>query len=238
MSSICGRSPVDSGVREELVALLRDHEAMVHLYDGARKGGHGLDDARDLVHGVINDIYIGNLACDLTALTLSEHVLECARRERWRRTRERATFAPLWELSEDDTPAVDPPNVAVAFELRADPADVPALLARVRRDGADDRDLLLVLDAYERGTLRKAQVLRATGLSAARYHNAQRRLRRLAVAAVASLDSGPVVDMAQAGTAAAAPTEGPRAALRAALGLRWPRAGAPALRRAASAAEP
>lgn len=238
MSSICGRSPVESGIRGELVALLRDPETMVHLYDGARKGGHGLDEARDLVHGVINDIYIGNLTCDRATVTLPDHVLECVRRERWRRTRERATLAPFWELTEDDTPAVDPPNVAAAFEPRADPAELPALLARVRRDGADDPDLLLVLDAYERGTLRKAQVLRATGLSAARYHNAQRRLRRLALAAVATLDCRSVVGMAAAGTAAAALAEGPRAALGAALGLLRPRAGVPASRRAASSAEP
>jgi hypothetical protein len=194
MSSNSGRSPGGSGVREEMGALLRDQDLMAHLYRSVEKGGLGFNEARDLVHDVIGDLFIGTLAYNPEAMTPQEYVLQCARRERWRRTRDQARLVPLWELTDDDTPALEPPSLAEVFEPRADPADLPALVAFVRRAGADDPDLLRLLTAFEdrasAGTaLRKAQVIRATKLSPARYHNAQRRLRRLAGVAVASLEA-------------------------------------------------
>jgi hypothetical protein len=217
------RPPVEPGVRKLLEALLCDREAMAYLYSTVEKGGLGVDEARDLVDGVINDTYIGTRAYDLKT-TPREYVLEQARRERWRQAKDRARFVPLGERADLDIPAIDLPSDVEPVEPGADPADLPALVAFVRRAGADDPDLLKVLAAYESRAyaglaLRKGPVVSVTRLSPTRYHNARRRLRRLARVAVAALDSGAaVVGIATEDATAAART------------LSYPSAPGPALR--------
>jgi hypothetical protein len=190
-STGCGSSG-SARVHEELVALLRDQEAMAHLVRGVAALGLSRHDALDLIHEVIGEMYMGDLPTPPEDVSLAVAVLASARRVHRRQTKARARErqVPLSEIREDETPSLDPWVEAAPAEGN-EGVDVAELLARIRHGARRDPDVLELLTANARGLVRGADVREATGLSAARHRNARRRRQRYAVAAMAEIAAGP-----------------------------------------------
>ncbi len=86
-------------------------------------------------------------------------------------------------LNQDDLDA----QVTGVLSAQREQADEAAIasrlsesLAHLRVLAAQDKAVLLIVEAYGNGSVERADVLRATGISSRTYHNARQRLVRLA----------------------------------------------------------
>ena len=169
--------PADREVVRVFCALVIDRQARDRLERAIASAARVCRiEARELGHEVIADTVVGEIPWE--GGDAFRHVVVWARRkvaaeERWRRL-------PLDALSDDDTPTVE---LEVAEGDDAPAADAGALVDRVRDAAQGDPEVLAVLDALARGVYRRREVIAAARLSGSAYHNAARRLRRLAVRA-------------------------------------------------------
>ena len=168
--------PADREVVRVFCALVIDRQARDRLDRAIAAAARVCRvEARELTQEVIADTVMGEIPWE--GGDAFRHVVVWARRkvaadERWRRL-------PLDALSDDDTPTVDPH----AADDDAPAADAGALVDRVRDAAQGDPDVLAVLDALAGGVYRRREVIAVARLSGSAYHNAARRLRRLAVRA-------------------------------------------------------
>jgi DNA-directed RNA polymerase specialized sigma24 family protein len=167
--------------RELLIRVTRYARRLaVGVTDLGGSGGDSLAD--DLVQEALLDTRTGVLRWDPAAASLELH-LTSRIRSRARDERRRAVAYPHVSLS---TPAKEE-GEGVSFMEEAEAAlsvqqEAEARAQRVRRRGAlkrligEDPDLRAILNAVEDGAKTKADILRATGLSARQYRNARDRL--------------------------------------------------------------
>jgi hypothetical protein len=86
-------------------------------------------------------------------------------------------------VNQDDIDAQVTDVLAAQREPKQDGATATQLsesLAQLRVLAAQDKAVLLIIEAYGNGYLEKADVMNVTGISARTYHNARQRLVRLA----------------------------------------------------------
>lgn len=136
---------------------------------------------REMVQDAIGDTFAGIVTWDPSRCPLALH-LKSVVRSRLSHDLERVEqFA---HVGMQDASESDVHNV---MEAQAKPAADPTLdeyvdefYARLRELAPDDEPVLVLLDANMAGFVERAQVCRATGMTKAAYHNAHRRLKRLA----------------------------------------------------------
>ncbi len=136
---------------------------------------------REMVQDAIGDTFVGIVAWDPSRCPLALH-LKSVVRSRLSHDLERVeqfSHVGMADASESDVHEV--------MEAQAKPAADPTLdryvdefYARLRELAKEDEPVLVLLDANMAGFIERAHVCRATGMTKAGYHNAHRRLKRLA----------------------------------------------------------
>jgi hypothetical protein len=134
---------------------------------------------REMIQDALGDTFAGVVTWDPTRCSLALH-LKSVIRSRLSHEFERAEqFAHI--------DVEDAAEVELHEQLAKQAASGGALQdyveefeRQLRELAADDAAVLALLDAYLAGVTERAQVCRTTGLTKAAYHNAHRRLKRLA----------------------------------------------------------
>jgi len=131
---------------------------------------------RELIQDALGDTFAGIVRWDPSRCPLSLH-LKTVIRSRLSHEYERAEqFAHITIGDADETKlARDAEPIDPGFDTYVDEFET-----RLRQLAADDPAVLAILDAYLEGITERAKVCRVTGLTKANYHNAHRRLKRLA----------------------------------------------------------
>ena len=127
---------------------------------------------RELIQDALGDTFAGIVRWDPSRYPLALH-LKMVIRSRLSHEYERAEqfmHSSLVDADELEARSLDP-----SFD-----AYVDEFAARLRHLAGDDDAVLAILDAYLDGITERAKICRATGLTKANYHNAHRRLKRLA----------------------------------------------------------
>lgn len=176
------KTPSDANaLRAAIDALLGDNEALGRLYRFAERTARlpsGSPLARAMIYDAVGDLLLGDDGCDAAATLearLRSAVRRCARPQ-LRSTRE-IQVVPL-DAAPDSALVIEPaPSDA---HIRPDAAE---LRTRIRAHARDDDAALQLLALYERGIVRRRDVLRA-GMDAWRYPAAKQRLTRYATAAL------------------------------------------------------
>jgi DNA-directed RNA polymerase specialized sigma24 family protein len=135
--------------------------------------------AADLVQDVIVDTLAGVLAWDPSRVDLKGHV-RGAIKSRSRHDYRRAERSPYQTLDVDD------PRIAaelVEHEARQERQELRrhavAIIEALRKLAANDREVLLLIEAYEGAVSKRAEVLELTGLTVRQYKAARERLTGL-----------------------------------------------------------
>lgn len=135
---------------------------------------------REMIQDALGDTFAGIVTWDPSRCSLALH-LKSVIRSRLSHELERAEqFA---HVGVDDAPEVD---VSAVMERSAKTTDpkldeyVEEFARRLRDLASDDEAVLALLESYLSGVTERAQICRATGMTKAAYHNAHRRLKRLA----------------------------------------------------------
>jgi DNA-directed RNA polymerase specialized sigma24 family protein len=135
--------------------------------------------AADLVQDVIVDTWAGVLAWDPARVDLKGHVRR-AIKSRSRHAYLRAKRRPHQTLDLDEPPIA---AEIVEHEARREREDLrrraTAIIEALRELAAGDREVLLLIEAYEAAVSKRAEVLELTGLTMRQYKAARERLTRL-----------------------------------------------------------
>jgi hypothetical protein len=166
-------------IRRAIDALLGDREALGRLYRLAERTARlppGASLARELVCDAMGDLLLGETGCD--AATAFDAQLRSAVRRRARQLLpgRRETQVVALDTAPDSALAVEPREADVA------PEDAE-LGGRIREQAREDEAALQLLALYERGIVRRRDVLRS-GMDAWCYHAARQRLARYATVAM------------------------------------------------------
>ena len=142
--------------------------------------------ARELVLDAVADTFTGVVAWDPNKAELAAHLC-CVIRSRTAHDIARATANTMRSLNDDATDETLERETSHAMAARNDSvADsdaverAAAVLEALRRRAHDDAEILRLLDAFETGAVDRKAVIAMTGMPAASYHNARRRLARIA----------------------------------------------------------
>lgn len=173
-----------NALRAATDALLDDSEALGRLYRLAERTAHlpvGSRLAFELVCDAVGDLILGDTAYD-PVQTLEAQLQTAVRRRAQQHLRgvRQARLIPLeaapssalvleteLDVTEDEHPELDPEEVAM----------------RIREHACNDEAALQLLALYERGIVRRRDVLRTSGMDPWRYHAAKQRLVGYATAA-------------------------------------------------------
>lgn len=135
---------------------------------------------REMIQDALGDTFAGIVAWDPARCSLALH-LKSVIRSRLSHDLERAEqFA---HVGVDDASEVE---VHEVLEARAKTTDgrldkyIDTFEQRLRELARDDDAVLALLDTYLAGITERAQICRTTGMTKGAYHNAHRRLKRLA----------------------------------------------------------
>jgi hypothetical protein len=161
--------------------------AMARLPMVARAGGRSdASYAEELVQDALGDTVLGELRWDPEERTLAQHLVRAVRfrtkdeATRAARFRHHALVSAADDESNDVHPIVEEASLAVEVpatrEQRAVAAEIMMVL---RRRAAGDERVLDLLDSFEDGATSRDDVMHLTGMSAAAYKNARRRLALL-----------------------------------------------------------
>jgi hypothetical protein len=143
--------------------------------------------ARELVLDALADTFAGVVTWDPQKAPLAAHLCrviggrsshDLARARAYNLVSLDDTMSPSSEAVEEETS-----NAMAAINDGSEPAhSEPAgtTLAELRRLAARDADVLLLLEALDGGAIERTEVLQITGMEPVDYHNARRRLMRLA----------------------------------------------------------
>lgn len=159
---------------------------------GLDKAGFAVDDyaARELVQDALHDTVTGVIHWDHTRKQLDAHLLDIlqVRTKRLRRKAERYRHLSLSAQSSDDASAQDEIDAALVEQAprRSVSSYAAEVMAELRELAASDELVLRMLDAFDQGASKRAEVIQTAKFSLVQYHNARRRLDRL----VARLSSG------------------------------------------------
>jgi hypothetical protein len=182
------RSTESNSAGEALAAYMRDTDAMQQLYRVAERHGRLPRDsplARELVAEVIEDMFMGEAACDLERALgpqIERHVQRRANRQRKANRagrRRRGTLRPEF-ISLDEVPrsalVADPPQ---------DVPDAAEVVSRIREVARDDEAAQQLLALYDRDVVLRRDVL-ASGMTEWVYRAARDRLAGYAVLTIAA----------------------------------------------------
>lgn len=152
------------------------------------KGGAVVDDyyTSALVQDALGDTASGILRWDPSAKTLEAHLRDAIATRTYHDCRRARRFRheSVDVLASDAPRAVMAEIEATLHELEDDAAvdlatHAAEVLAELRTLAANDREVLLLLDAFASGATVRKHVMHASGLSSTAYHNARARLARL-----------------------------------------------------------
>ena len=133
---------------------------------------------REMIQDAIGDTFAGIVTWDPSRCSLALH-LKSVIRSRLSHEFDRAEhFEHVTDAAEADVHEVMAVNSATTdpiFEKYAEDFE-----AHLRGLAADDQPVLVLIDTYLGGLTERAQICRATGMTKSVYHNAHRRLKRLA----------------------------------------------------------
>ena len=161
--------------------------AMARIPMVAKAGGRSDQGyAEEMVQDALGDTIMGGLRWDPEKRTLAQHLIRAIRFRtkdealRVSRFRHHALVSAADDESCDVHPIAEEASLAVAVpatrEQRAVAAEIMLVLRR--RAAGDDR-VLDLLDSFEDGATSRDDVMHLTGMSAAAYKNARRRLALL-----------------------------------------------------------
>ena len=135
---------------------------------------------REMIQDALGDTFAGIVAWDPSRCSLALH-LKSVIRSRLSHELERAEqFA---HVGVHDASEVEVSDVMERSAKTTNPKldeYVEEFERRLRELAADDEPVLALLESYLAGVSERAQICRATGMTKAAYHNAHRRLKRLA----------------------------------------------------------
>jgi hypothetical protein len=186
---------------------MRDADAMQQLHRVAERHGRLPRDsplARELVADVIEDMFMGEVTCDLErtlAPQIERHVQRRANRlrkanrlGRRRRGGLRPEFIPLNEV----------PGTALVADPPQDAPDAAEVAPRIRELTRDDEAAQQLLAFYDRGVVLRRDVL-AAGMTEWVYRAARDRLAGYAVLAISAVSTAEPVTEPPVFTNAALP---------------------------------
>lgn len=133
--------------------------------------------ARELVQDAIGDTVMGVLHWDPARVTLKKHLFDAiksrTRHHYVRHLRLRHLPLELCEAELEQRLAERDANADACVHERA-----AQTLASLRELATSDRDVLLLLGAFENGATKRGELMARTQLTARRYEAARRRMRR------------------------------------------------------------
>lgn len=146
--------------------------------------GRKVDDyyARELVMDALGDTWLGIVRWDPAQCSLAYHVVRTIE-GRADKHRKHALKRPHDALGDETDAArraeTDASERVATAELPIKRVYAAQMLAHVRREAAEDKPLLRVLDAYDAGCETRDEVLAHARMKERTYHNAYGRLRRI-----------------------------------------------------------
>lgn len=155
---------------------------------GVAKAGAFVDDyyASELVQDALADTTLGTLSWDPAAKSLEAHIRDAiATRTYHDRRRARRFRHESVDMLASDAPRSMMAEIEASLQSRTDhrhaelASHAADTITNLRKLAPQDRDVLLLLDAFRQGSTSRRDILRVTGLSAKAYHNARGRLGRL-----------------------------------------------------------
>jgi hypothetical protein len=140
--------------------------------------------AAELVQDIVGDTVLGVIAWDPGRVPLKKHVLDAIKS----RTRHAYVQALKFRAVRIDKYVDEAERALAASRASEGDADVTRTALRTIRDLAhDDREVILLLDAYEQLVTKRFDVLKLTKLTSKQYDAARHRLKRLVDQLPASL---------------------------------------------------
>jgi hypothetical protein len=165
-----------------------------YAWKQARKVAHArtIDEsyAPELIQDIIDDTLLGVIAWDPDRVSLQKHVLDAIKSRTRHDVAHARKFRPV--RLDDCTPEAE----AKLAEAQQHPTDVSAIalavLAALRVLAQGDREVTLLLDAYDLHVSKKFEVMKLTGLTNKQYRAARGRMERLTEALPANLRSSAI----------------------------------------------
>ena len=173
----------------------RDELEVVYRYAAARtpmvaRAGGRSDEAyaEEVVQDALGDTVMGVLRWEPEKRTLAQHLIRTIRARTHKDAMRSRQFEHLPLVDRDDDDALESDPVAEEAALIVDDARAATpfqravaadVMATLRRNAAEDASVLAMLAAYEQGADSREDVMRMTGMLAATYRNARRRLATL-----------------------------------------------------------
>jgi DNA-directed RNA polymerase specialized sigma24 family protein len=159
-----------------------------HRAHNVARAGAVVDDyyTWELVQDALADTTLGILCWDPGAKSLEAHIRDAiAARAHHDVRRARRFRHESVDVLATDAPRTMMAEIEASLHEHADDAEVDPVtraaevIAALRTLAAQDREVLLLLDAFAAGATDRKQVTKLTGLSSAAYRNARGRLSRL-----------------------------------------------------------
>lgn len=135
----------------------------------------------ELVQDIIDDTLDGKILWDPKRVTLLKHVRDAVKsrsRHHFKRAcrRRHVSFEDHRNLVDDQIAVTQRETEVETAERRE---TITHVLARIRENADGDPEVLLLVDAYERGAETRAEILQIAGLTKLQYDAARKRLDRL-----------------------------------------------------------
>jgi hypothetical protein len=155
---------------------------------GVAKTGAFVDDyyASELVQDALADTTLGTLSWDPAAKSLEAHIRDAIATRAYHDRRHARRFRhESVDMLASDAPRAMMAEIEASLQSRTDNEDAELArqaaeaIANLRKLATQDREVVLLLDAFRQGSTSRQEILRVTGLSAKAYHNARGRLGRL-----------------------------------------------------------
>jgi hypothetical protein len=170
------RAQATSEAIDDVVAYTASHATWVEYKTGRRNPGT----VEEMVHDSLGDTFAGVVSWDPARCSLAMH-LKSVIRSRLSHELERAEQYKHLRVHEVADAAV---SGAIAFDAAPSTTGRRNLCAEefatcLRALAAGDEPVLQLIECYRDGITERRKVCRATGMTAATFHNADRRLHRL-----------------------------------------------------------
>lgn len=181
------RSTQSNLVGEALATHMRDTDAMQQLHRVAEHHGRLQRDsvlARELVSDVIEDMFMGEVKCDLER-TLATQIERYVRRRANRLRKVRSGCTRRGTLRPEFIPLDEVPKSALVADPPQDAPDAAEVASRIRELARDDEAAQQLLALYDRGVILRRDVL-AAGMTEWIYRTARDRLAGYAALATSA----------------------------------------------------
>ena len=197
------RSTESNLVGESLAAYMRDADAMQQLHRLAERHGRLPRDsvlARELVADVIEDMFMGEVRCDLERTLAPQIEWHVRRRANRLRKVNRSVRGRRGALRPEFIPLDDVPRSALVANPPPDALDAAEVASRIRELARDDEAVQQLLALYDRGVVLRRDVL-AAGMTEWIYRAARDRLTEYAVLAISATSTAEVLAISATSTA-------------------------------------